>query len=332
VGVAAALVLLVGGSIAFASQTLNHGSDPGQAAVGAPPPPPLTVLPPASSTTRASTIDLTALASADLRRDQHYVVRVFVNDTQTSRTDLPDSGQIALTNVPLDEGQNSIRVSLVGAGGESALSSPITIIRDDVAPEIKIVQPTDKVYTESETLVGTTEPGADMQITDGAGQTIESSIGPDGRFSASLDLHVGNNTLMLRSTDPAGNHASISYTVVRASSAATIDLSVTPTDVYMADLPATVELSATLRDELGRPVADGTQVIFGVSPPDRETTTYTATTTNGRARFTGLSMEPGDATGAWLVTALATLPSGIELRADASFSLNAGAPKSAAPH
>ena len=96
--------------------------------------------------------------------------------------------------------------------------------------------------------------------------------------------------------------------------------------------PATVELSVDARDEFGRPVADGTQVIFGVSPPNRETTTYTATISNGHARFSGLTLEAGDATGSWLATALVTLPSGTMLRADASFNLRAGAPKSPGPH
>jgi len=109
-------------------------------------------------------------------------------------------------------------------------------------------------------------------------------------------------------------------------------LTVTPTDVYVAQLPATMDLTAVARDDLGRPVADGTQVVFGISPPDSDTTTYTATTANGRAHFTGLRVNPGDAVGSWLVTALVTLPSGIELRDNASFSLLAGAPKSPGQH
>ena len=75
------------------------------------------------------------------------------------------------------------------------------------------LEPTETVYTDSETLIGTTEPGADIQITDGAGHEIESSIDADGRFSATLDLHVGDNNVTLHSTDIAGNHASTTYTV-----------------------------------------------------------------------------------------------------------------------
>ena len=220
----------------------------------------------------------------------------------------------------------------MGDGGESAPSTPVLVTRDDVAPVIKVLDPTDKVYTDTDTLTGTTEPGADIELSDSAGHAIQSSISGSGRFSAPLSLHVGNNDLTLKSTDAAGNRTTSHITIVRATSAASIDLTVTPTDVYAAQLPTSVDLTIAARDEVGRPVADGTTVIFGVSPPDAATTTYTATTTNGNARFSGLTLDSGDATGSWLVTALVTLPSGIELRDDASFSLNSGAPKSPGQH
>src|SRR6187399_2385656 len=60
VGIAGALVLLVGGSIAVASQQLDQGRGQTPVDVGPPAPPPLTILPPATAITRAATIDLTA--------------------------------------------------------------------------------------------------------------------------------------------------------------------------------------------------------------------------------------------------------------------------------
>ena len=96
--------------------------------------------------------------------------------------------------------------------------------------------------------------------------------------------------------------------MVRGSSLANIVLTVTPSDLYAASLPTTIDLSVDARDA-GRPVADGTGVIFGISPPNRETTTYTATITNGHARFDGVTLQPGDTAGSWLATALVTLPS-----------------------
>ena len=78
-GVAAALVLVVGGAVEFASQSLK-GTGPGSSSVGAPPPPALTLLPPSTAVTRNASIDLTAVAPANLRNDQLYQVRIFDND------------------------------------------------------------------------------------------------------------------------------------------------------------------------------------------------------------------------------------------------------------
>ena len=244
----------------------------------------------------------------------------------------PTSSQFAVPNVPLVEGQNSITLSLVGDGGEGARSAPVAVLRDDQPPTIKVLEPTGTVYTEDPLLVGRTEAGADIQITDGGGHDLKSTLQPDGGFTAPLTLHVGDNNLTLKSTDAAGNSWTSQVTITRSQSAATIELTLAPTEIYSADLPATVVVTAVLRDDQGQPVADGTQVVFGVSPPERETTTYRVTTTGGRARFSDLNLQVGDAPGTWLVTALATLPSGIELRADASFNLIDGAPKSPGQH
>jgi hypothetical protein len=328
-GIAGGLVFLVGGSIAFASQTLPKASP--ETAARAPAPPPLTVLPPVAGVTRQDTIELTAVAPQNLRHDQAYEVRIFVNGQPVGRLDLPGVDQFALTAVPLVEGANTIQTTLVGEGGESARSTPLVVTRDDVAPTIKIVEPTAAVYTNDVTLVGKTEPGANIEITDDAGRSLDSSIGQDGRFSADVTLEMGRNGLILHSADPAGNTSTLHATIERASSSASIELSVTTSAVYVADLPADVGLSVMIRDELGHPI-DDQQVIFGVSPPDRATTTFSATTVNGRATFSGMTIDPGEATGAWLVTAFATLPSGIELRDSASFSLLAGAEKSPGRH
>lgn len=325
------LLLLAGGAVAFASQSLNHGSGPDTATATAPPPPAPAVLAPASTITRADTVDLEVIAPANLRGDQHYVVRVYVNGDQVSHEDLPTDPQFTLKDVPLSEGDNVLRASLVGAGGEGPLSAPVDVTRDDVPPDITLLAPADKVYSDTATLLGKTDPGATIDITDGAGHDLAAAISSDGRFSADLELTMGNNPFVLKSTDEAGNTAVSRVTIVRAPSSAAIELTVTPTTIYSSQLPLSVDLVATVRDELGRPV-DGVSVVFGISPPNAETRTYEVSAVNGHARYSDLQLDPGDATGPWLVTALAVLPSGVQLRADGSFNLQPGAPKSPAPH
>jgi hypothetical protein len=188
--------------------------------------------------------------------------------------------------------------------------------------------PGTRIYISSTTIAGRTEAGADMVITDAGGHPIDAAVAPDGHFSANLTLDVGGNEIVMRSTDAAGNEATERVTIQRASSDATLQLGVTPSEVFATDLPATIELVAIVRDEQGRPI-DGQEVVFSVSPPDRETMTYRVTTVNGRAKFGDLVIDPGEADGAWLVTALAALPSGVELRDDGALSVQAGdAPKS----
>ena len=90
------------------------------------------------------------MAPPNLRKDQHYSVRIFVNGQQSSRMDLPDQQPFTLAQRPTAEGLNSISTTLVGDGGESAHSTATTVTRDDVAPVIKVLEPTEKVYTENE--------------------------------------------------------------------------------------------------------------------------------------------------------------------------------------
>lgn len=331
IGAAAALLLLAGGSIAFAGQSLDRGRAADAANVAAPVPPPPTLLAPHANVTRVDHIDVTALQPRNLRRDQRYSVRIYVNGERVRELALPAQSQFTIQTVPLVEGDNLIRASLVGTSGEGAQSAPIAMALDDVAPGIKILGPTTTVYAGSATLLGKTEPRADIDVKDGDGHDLRATVQSDGRFSAGLSLAIGDNVLTLRSTDIAGNTTTTRAIVVRAASAAGLDLTVSPPEIFSAQLPASVDMTVSVRDELGRPV-NNAKVTFGVSPPLRETMTYQVSMTNGRARFSDLTLESGDASGEWLVTALVVLPSGTELRADGSFSLVDGAPKSPGQH
>jgi hypothetical protein len=199
----------------------------------------------------------------------------------------------------------------------------VTVVRDDVAPQINVTQPDGRsaVYTDSEQLRGRTEPGATVTITDArSSKEVDTTVHEDGRFSAVVPLRLGANQFILRSADPAGNHSTTRVTITRAASDARLTLTVSPEEVARSELPVTISMAATVRDETGR-LVDGAAITFSVSPPDSSTVTYRVTTAGGRARWNDLTLESGDSSGVWLVTVLATLPSGAELREDGSFSL-----------
>ena len=138
--------------------------------------------------------------------------------------------------------------------------------------------------------------------------------GGDGRFAAEIHLDMGSNRLILHSEDGAGNDSTLDYEIHRSNSQGSVTLELSTTELDVSDLPQTVDVVATVRDELGRP-SYGAEVTFGLSPPNRGTTTYRATTENGRAEWNNLIINGSTRDiGEWLITVLVTLDSGEELR------------------
>jgi hypothetical protein len=132
---------------------------------------------------------------------------------------------------------------------------------------------------------------------------------------------MGTNRLVLNSEDAAGNDSSLDYEIKRSTSQGSVTVEVSAPELAAADLPRTVDVVATVRDEHGQP-SDGAQVTFGLSPPNRGTTTYRATTEGGEAAWNDMIVNGDDhAIGEWLITVLVTLDSGEELRTLASLNV-----------
>ncbi len=293
--------------------------------VGAPPPPALTLIAPTARLTQSAEIDLAVSRPDGLRSDQEYLVRVYVNGVEVRERPLPRAEQFRIENVPLQQGDNDIRAALVGAGGEGQRSVAVAITRDDMAPDIRIISPeaNERIHTAEHLLTGRTEAGADMAIVSGrSGNPIPTSVDASGRFEALLELTFGQNPLTLRSEDAAGNVSQTRIVLVRADSNASLVLIISPTEVEATSLPTHLEIVATVTDEHGQPIDDAL-VTFGLSPPSLATTVHHTTTSGGVATWQGVDIPASaNSRGAWLVTALVTLASGAELRADESLTVN----------
>lgn len=209
-------------------------------------------------------------------------------------------------------------------GGSPPLTEPPTATPDQRAPNIQVTQPAadEIIYTSSVTLRGRTEAGANMDVLDEvSNEHLPVQVDPDGRFVSTVPLEVGHNWLTLTSQDAAGNAGHRRVDLVRTASAATAELTVEPTSISLAALPQRVRVSASVTDDLGEP-ADDVQVTFSLSPPNAPTMTYATRTVHGQASWPNLVINnDGLAAGQWLVTVLVELPSGNEVRADASFSV-----------
>lgn len=195
---------------------------------------------------------------------------------------------------------------------------------DNQAPHIEVTQPAagETIYTSSVTLRGRTEAGADMDVLDEAtGEHLPVEVDPQGRFAATITLTVGHNWLTLTSHDQAGNVGHLRVDLVRTASAAGIELTVDPTRIKPDSLPAQVQISAAITDDVGKP-ADNVPVTFSVSPPNAATMTYATNSVHGVASWPDLVIgNDGLSGGQWVVTVLADLPSGNELSANASVSV-----------
>ncbi len=322
IGAAGAFVLVVGASMALAGNEMREGP-------GSPTPPPAaqtpgapTLIEPAAAITRETRVDIAGTLPPNLERGRQSSLIVFVNGEQARSRDVPPEQQFTADNVPLAEGENEITVGLVVDGLSGPASAPVVVTRDTEPPEIQLSRPEPgtTVYSGRETLRGTTEPGASIEIYPaGAERELPVSIGSDGRFEAVIVLGMGENDFTLKSVDLAGNRTTVNHVITREVTLASINLTSSLDEVATADLPTDLDLLANVRDEQGAKL-DGAEVTFSLSPPSRATTTYRTTTRNGVARWSDVSIPASaSSTGTWLATVLVELPSGEELREDVAF-------------
>ncbi|MFK2914020.1 BapA/Bap/LapF family large adhesin, partial [Pseudomonas sp. 3HC3] len=132
-------------------------------------------------------------ATVEVRNDQGQVL--------VSGTVQPDGSFNVQLPTPVVDG-SSLQVTLTDAAGNVSAPTPLTA-PDLVAP----LQPTDLVLSNGDTLVGTAEAGARVEVEDASGNLIGSAIAePDGSFSLTLDPPQANGeTLSITVTDAAGN-------------------------------------------------------------------------------------------------------------------------------
>jgi hypothetical protein len=114
-------------------------------------------------------------------------------------------------SVPLLQDESILNITVLDAAG-NANSTFLTVHVDTQAPGLEILFPRMGQHTEKVniTVNGTTEPFSTVTAGEFTGVA-----GNDGHFSLNVTLLYGNNTLLLKSTDRAGNTNSTVWYVVR---------------------------------------------------------------------------------------------------------------------
>ncbi len=338
IGIALGLVL-VGGTIVLAG---SGALDPGHEADGSPDPSALAATSPSATATALPSSPLPAAslagAATALTREEEWQVTaliprgvpdrrrssllVYRGDEVVAEARLGRGQEQVIENIPLRRGENRLSVSIRGPAGEGPASAQLVVTRDDVAPEIDIVDPEPgaEVNAERVTVSGDTEAGSQLILSNvTTNRSTLAAVADDGSFLGEIDLGPRTNELTLRATDAAGNEATAQLTVIRGEGVAEARLTLSQTDFAVRRLPDSISLRVLVMDAQGAAV-DGAEVVFSLSPPGLPTNTYRTVTTRGEASWLDVSMPRDGATpGDGFATARVTLADGSLLDVVAPF-------------
>lgn len=134
-------------------------------------------------------------------------VTVYLNDELVATDKTNDEGKFGF-DITLTDGQNRIYIKAVDAAGNESQSIPETVTLDTKSVDITITSPTDGVEFFGKNNQVVTVSGeatkTDVSVTvNGSFARVDS----DGKYSATVRLNEGENTLTVRVVDKAGNSA-----------------------------------------------------------------------------------------------------------------------------
>jgi hypothetical protein len=223
--------------------------------------------------TSHSTVSLTGSVPGEAARKSGYKVRVYSVASDDSRTlvaevAVGDTTRFATPAVTLVEGENTFVASLVTPSNEGQSSPPVVYILDTTPPKLSMSAPMDGSTQSGASVAvsGTTDPGVTVTIRNrqSPGGGLSSKIvGEAGRFSISIGLVAGTNTIDVTATDQAGNVSTAAVSVKRTFGKLTANLAVSPS-TFKASGPTTLKLTVRVTSQYGGPMA-GASVVFTVA-------------------------------------------------------------------
>jgi len=151
-------------------------------------------------------IDITSPEAGKIYKSTSVAVKgtceAKISLTINGQTVATDTGSFSLT-LTLPEGAGMITVVASDAAGNTVtIKLPVRV--DSSAPPLEIVEPLEGFRTQDKSVVvvGITEPGASVTV-NGVPVTVDAF----GKFSTSVTLDQGRNTITVKASDAAGNSA-----------------------------------------------------------------------------------------------------------------------------
>lgn len=162
-----------------------------------PPAPPIIIVP--YEATNSAILNISGFAQTGCE------VEIFLNNASARQILVDQSGSFGIEGLSLNEGQNELYAAATDkTTNKRAESEKTTILYDFTPPPLEIIQPKDKADYESGTaeIIGKTDPEADLLINDHL-----VVINKEGNFTYQLSLSFGENNVIIKAIDKAGNQA-----------------------------------------------------------------------------------------------------------------------------
>jgi len=250
-----------------------------------------TLVAPSNSYTNTPTVNVSGTVPLTILGSTGYTISLY--DTLQGKKPalvraqiaIPATATFTIAGVTLSKGSNVFTATIVGPGGESAASGPVTYVLDTAKPKVTIVSPQNgtTVNGTSIAIVGKTQAASSVLAQNANNHTsVSTTADGAGNFTVTVAITPGSNVVTLTVTDPASNVTTASLTLVRGSGKLTVSLTST-LYTFSSAKGANLTFTAVLTDPDGAPIASQaltfTVTLAGV-PPDIQVRTTDA---NGAA-------------------------------------------------
>ncbi len=131
-------------------------------------------------------------------------VELLKNDVSLGKKDVDDKGSFEFDGITLDPGENSFTaLASTENGGNSEASKALTVLFDNEAPELNMINPSeDKItvdYADFD-VAGKSQSGVSVSINGKLAM-----VDDEGKFKLKIQLNAGKNTVEIVVRDSAGN-------------------------------------------------------------------------------------------------------------------------------
>jgi hypothetical protein len=227
---------------------------------------------PATVYTNQPTVDVTGTVPLSVLGSDEYTLSLYQQlqgqepALIREQVAIPQTASFTIPGVKLVKGANVFSAAIVGSGGESPRSRPVTYVLDTTKPRVAITSPKNgaRVNGTSVNVTGRTQGRSEILAVNATNRASTRAVADNnGVFTIAVPISLGANLITITATDPASNVGNVSLTLTRGTGKLTMSL-VANRYSFSAKTGATLRFTATLLNPDGKPMANQL-VVFTIS-------------------------------------------------------------------